>query len=63
MLRLIRYFGKTEDQSIDAYLNSSSDYAVMISNLPYGEYHEQDLAAYFDLLYEKAMKLTPEIVN
>jgi hypothetical protein len=35
----------------------------MISNLPHGEYHEQDLAAYFDLLYEKAMKLTPEIVN
>lgn len=36
ILRLIRYFGKSEDQNIDKSLNSSSDYAVMISNLPYG---------------------------
>lgn len=57
ILRFIKYFGKNEDHSVDQSLNSSSDYAIIIENLPYGEYEEKDLVAYFDLLYEKALKI------
>jgi hypothetical protein len=36
--RFLKYYCFYKDQLIDENLKSSSDYAVKIDNLPYGEY-------------------------
>ena len=52
-IRLIKYFGKKKNELIDQRLNSASDTAIKISNLPNDQYSEHELIDYFDRLYEK----------
>ena len=42
-LRYIRHYGRKQDKLLDAHLTSASDFAVKVSNLPFGEYCEYDL--------------------
>jgi hypothetical protein len=37
-LRIVKHLGKVKDKRIDDDLNSASDYAALIQNLPDGEY-------------------------
>ena len=37
-LRFIRYYGRRKNKLLDEHLNSSADYAIKLSNLPFGEY-------------------------
>lgn len=38
--RMIQSLGRTLNQKIDLYLDSSSDYCIQIDNLPFGDYTE-----------------------
>ena len=40
-LRIIRTKGRELNVKIDHYLDSSSDYVIQMSNLPYGNYTEK----------------------
>lgn len=41
--RFVKYYCYYKDKLIDENLTSSSDYAVKIDNLPFGDYNEEDL--------------------
>lgn len=39
-IKIIKKLGELKDEHIDRMLESASDYAVKIDNLPYGDYNE-----------------------
>lgn len=51
-IRIIRSMGRIFNRKIDASLDSSSDYAIQIYNLPFGEYTENQLIQYVATLWK-----------
>lgn len=45
-IRIIRSMGRILNKKIDSFLDSSSDYVIQISNLPFGGYTEVELLKY-----------------
>lgn len=50
-IRVLRSLGRILNKKIDNLLDSSSDYVIQISNLPYGEYTETELLKYLCSLW------------
>lgn len=51
-IRYIKYYGTIKDKIMDMNLASSSDYAIKINNLPYGEFNEEELIEYLEKLFK-----------
>ncbi len=53
-IKFILYYGKKKNEEVDNKLKSAGDCAIRVSNLPYGEYSEEELIDYIYKIYEKA---------
>ncbi len=51
-IRIIRSMGRILNKKIDSFLDSSSDYVIQISNLPYAKYTETQLLKYIVSLWK-----------
>jgi hypothetical protein len=51
--RVIKIKGRNMNQTIDQKLKSASDRAVLIGNLPQGDFTEKELIEYFERLWIK----------
>ena len=58
--RFVKEYGFYQNQVIDADLESSSDYAVKIDNLPAGGYSQEELVDFFQQQYARKVHLLKE---